>query len=342
MTNTVPRELRQHNNPPNPQKVTPSVPIELRQYNQPSKKRASASSSFMVVKRTAAPSKTAVKATKTTKAPVKETPKKSKLLASAAAKAKAKANAEDKTKEAKIPAKPKRITPQAQGFVFNEENFVKPNLPANLKIHEIPLQIATAKNMREFGCLIDSLDQKSVEKGNFEIVKWPVSGRRPLDPGTGDEAGTTEGKFKVEWRGDYYYGENCAIHTCNNKYLDGLGEIPEKASHDSKQDQDQIHLWMSDYHPDGGQLFWSDNSISFVVCLGPSECGDDPTPKDMRAFRIPAGKGVYINPNIWHNGVYVEKKHSPQTFTTRQGRIHARVSASWASEFKTLLRIKFN
>jgi ureidoglycolate lyase/seryl-tRNA synthetase len=96
---------------------------------------------------------------------------------------------------------------------------------------------------------------------------------------------------------------------------------------------------MSDYHPDGAQLFFPERKIPFVVCLGKNTCGDDVTPQDMRAFYIPAGKGVYFHPGTWHNGVYIAPEHSPATFMTRQGRVHGRVSASWASEFATLLRV---
>ena len=122
-------------------------------------------------------------------------------------------------------------------------------------------------------------------------------------------------------------------------YLDGLGAPPEKASASGGADPDSIYLWMSDYHPDGGQLFFPRKPIPFVVCLGPASTGDDVTPQDMRAFYVPAGKGVYFHPGTWHNGVYVAKEHSPATFLTRQGRVHARVSASWAEEFGSLLRV---
>ena len=96
---------------------------------------------------------------------------------------------------------------------------------------------------------------------------------------------------------------------------------------------------MSDYHPDGAQLFWPRKPMPFVVALGPGAVGDDVTPADMRAFYVPAGKGVYLNPGTWHNGVYVTPEHSPATFLTRQGRVHGRVSVSWAVEFDTLLRV---
>ena len=132
----------------------------------------------------------------------------------------------------------------------------------------------------------------------------------------------------------------------NNTYLDGLGVQPEHATHDehacagSYEDGGHIFLWMSDHHPDGGQLFWPHSPVPFTVCLGKSSHGDDITPGDMRAFHVPKGKGVYIHPGTWHNGIYVAKEHTPATFLTRQGRVHARVSCSWANEFKQLLRVK--
>ncbi|CAJ1462235.1 unnamed protein product [Effrenium voratum] len=106
--------------------------------------------------------------------------------------------------------------------------------------------------------------------------------------------------------------------------------------------QGSIYLWMSDYHPDGGQLFWPRQPIPFTVCLGPAAKGDDIKPEDMRAFHVPAGKGVYIHPGTWHNGIYVAPRHTmgaAARFLTRQGKVHARISVSWAAEFQTLLRL---
>ena len=103
--------------------------------------------------------------------------------------------------------------------------------------------------------------------------------------------------------------QNLAVNTTNNVYLDGLGAPPEKASASSgSADPDSIYLWMSDYHPDGAQLFFPREPIPFIVCLGPASTGDDVTPQDMRAFYVPAGKGVYFHPGTWHNGVYTAKE----------------------------------
>eukprot|EP01063_Lacrimia_lanifica_P037881 TRINITY_DN7921_c0_g1_i1.p2 TRINITY_DN7921_c0_g1~~TRINITY_DN7921_c0_g1_i1.p2 ORF type:complete len:109 (+),score=34.49 TRINITY_DN7921_c0_g1_i1:204-530(+) len=105
---------------------------------------------------------------------------------------------------------------------------------------------------------------------------------------------------------------------------------------------------MSDYHPDGAQLFMpagmqdpavDEAPFPFYVCLGARSHGDDIAPEHMRAFKIPAGKGVYIHPGTWHNGIYVPKEYGPKTLITRQGRVHARVSCSWAAEHKALLKV---
>ena len=62
-------------------------------------------------------------------------------------------------------------------------------------------------------------------------------------------------------------------------------------------------------------------------------------PENMVGFRLPPGKGLYIHPGTWHNGIYVNRKYTPLTVFTRQGKVHARVSASWVSEFDTLLKL---
>ncbi len=35
----------------------------------------------------------------------------------------------------------------------------------------------------------------------------------------------------MNWDGDYFYGKNTAVSTDHNEYLDGLGAMPELASH---------------------------------------------------------------------------------------------------------------
>ena len=228
-------------------------------------------------------------------------------------------------------------------FTFSATNFRDPKLPHGLKIIDVPSVEATPAALAEVGAsLIDGPNERTVGKKNFEIVRWPQPGWRKLDPDTGDEGGTTEGDFEVHWEGDYFFGHNLAITTANNYYLDGLGCAPEQARKEAPGggDGSAIFLWMSDYHPDGAQLFFpSEVPTPFTVCLGAASHGDDIRPSDMRAFNVPAGKGVYLAPGTWHNGIYVRPELCPARFLTRQGAVHARVSCSWASEFGVLLRV---
>jgi ureidoglycolate lyase len=142
-------------------------------------------------------------------------------------------------------------TPE-EAFVFTSENFQAPNLEKGLKVIDVPVVEATTQSLSGYGHLVRSPDDFTTATKTFEIVRWPTSGWRKLDPDTGDEAGTTEGNFSVRWEGDYYYAENFAVATTNNKYLDGLAVPPEHASRDASRcagDGNTIHLWMSDYHP---------------------------------------------------------------------------------------------
>ena len=256
-------------------------------------------------------------------------------------------------------------------FLFSDDNNRRPKLPpgSELKVIGVPVTKLSAdpsvanKQLEGYGKLVEdpshftadgpSSGSEGAPQRTFEIVKWPVQGWRQLDPGTGDEAGTTEGQFKVQWSGDLYLAENLAINTTNNRYLDGLGtRYPERATEEGggvgAEDAESFHgdalfLWMSDYHPDGGQLFFPFGKAEpcpFFVCLGKSSYGDDIKPDQMAAFRVPAGRGIYIHPGTWHNGIYVHKRQGPRTFFTRQGRVHARIGCSWAQEFNTLLRLR--
>ena len=196
-------------------------------------------------------------------------------------------------------------TQNTEKFQFTSENFRRPSLPKGLKVIHVPLTLATEDSLKGYGRLVRSLDEFTCEKKNFEITPWPTLGWRTLDPGTGDEAGTTEGHFEVSWDGERFMGRNLAIASSNNVYLDGIGVHPdvlaekerggegegenEKERGEGEGSGKNIYLWMSDYHPDGAQLFWPIKPISFAVALGPATCGDDVTPSDMRAFLVPAG-----------------------------------------------------
>ncbi|WP_251134412.1 MULTISPECIES: hypothetical protein [Roseobacteraceae] len=76
-------------------------------------------------------------------------------------------------------------------YIFEASS--KPSLPW----HEVPLIRATEASVKWYGCLVDDPDTFEIE-----IARWPQQGWRPIDEGTGDEAGWVEGTFKCDWRGD--------------------------------------------------------------------------------------------------------------------------------------------
>mmetsp|Transcript_8359 Transcript_8359/g.14047 ORF Transcript_8359/g.14047 Transcript_8359/m.14047 type:complete len:254 (+) Transcript_8359:112-873(+) len=226
----------------------------------------------------------------------------------------------------------------------SKEKYCDPKLCEGLKAFHVPIKLATNENLKGMGYVVDDPDDFTVEKGTFKIKVWPTQGWRPMDPGCGDEAGTTEGKFDIYWDGDLLYGKNHSIATKANHYLLGYGKPPAeckacKRGTPSEESPSSVRLWYSDYHPDGGQLFYPEDGQPFITNLAPP-IGDDIKPTDFTAFYVPAGKGCYIHPGVWHNAVYTHPSSgTDRTFFNRQGRVHARISVNWAEEFGVLMHV---
>ena len=68
----------------------------------------------------------------------------------------------------------------------------------------------------------------------------------------GNEGGTKEGVFYIEWKGDILYGSNEAV---GGKYILGYNTEPNDALETTTTQPTQILMWPANYHPDGGQLF---------------------------------------------------------------------------------------
>jgi ureidoglycolate lyase len=207
--------------------------------------------------------------------------------------------------------------------------FRKPlDLPADLPVVVPPLVHATRSSLEGYGTLVTDPDRHAVE-----IVRWPAQGWRPIDPGTGDEAGTTEGIISFWWRGEVLYGRNEAV---TDQYLLGWATDPAQASEGAPSiAREEVRLWHVNYHPDGGQLFYPLDGLPFVVPL--AKPGDDLKPEDFVAFYCDGSFGVCIHPGIWHEGVF---PLAPKArFFDKQGRVHARVSCHLAREFGILLAV---
>ena len=204
-------------------------------------------------------------------------------------------------------------------------DYLNPDLPANLARVTMRVIDATAATLEGYGFLVDDPAECKIE-----IVRWPAQGTRPVDADTGDQGGTTKGTFVSEWKGDILYGCNAAV---GGHYILAYGEDPERADPDHARDPRRILLWHANYHPDGGQLFFPLDRKPFLVPLALP--GDDIEPSKFVCFRFDGRQGLYIHPNIWHEGVFATA--GTQRFFDQQGAVHARVSVDFAREFGCLL-----
>jgi ureidoglycolate lyase len=190
------------------------------------------------------------------------------------------------------------------------------------RVHDLPLVVASDESLRGYGYLVETPDERPIE-----IVRWPATGTRPIDPNTGDEGGTTEGVFEFDWNGDVLFACNNAV---NDQYLFGWSTYPEKAQTGrASVPRERALIWRANYHPDGGQLFFPTQGHSFVVPLALP--GDDVTPEKFVAFWCDGKRGLYIHPNVWH-GAVVPHDDRAELFD-RQGKVHARVSVDFPKEF---------
>lgn len=143
-------------------------------------------------------------------------------------------------------------------------DYLSPDVPQTLLWHSVPVVKATTESLAGYGQLVN--DYRNFD---IEIVTWPAQGWRPIDAGTGNEAGTTCGNFDFWWEGDVLLGKNQAV---GDEYLLGWSKNPADAHRGQEAKlQDQVLLWHANYHPDGGQLFFPlDNTpISRLwLCLG--------------------------------------------------------------------------
>jgi len=207
-------------------------------------------------------------------------------------------------------------------------DYLNPDLPAGLSRVTMPVVDATPATLEGYGRLVDDPAQCRIE-----IVRWPAQGSRPVDADTGDQGGTTEGTFISEWQGDILYGRNAAV---GGHYILAYGEDPERADPGHARDPKRILLWHANYHPDGGQLFFPLDRKPFLVPLALP--GDDIAPEKFVCFRFDGSQGLYIHPDIWHEGVFAMA--GTQRFFDQQGAVHARVSVDFAREFGCLLEAR--
>ena len=200
-------------------------------------------------------------------------------------------------------------------------DYLNPQLPSGLARVAMPIVDATEDSLAGYGHLVDDPATCTIE-----IVRWPARGTRPVDVDSGDEGGTTEGVFVSEWRGDILYGRNEAV---DGHYILAYATAPENARTDHEESPRRVLVWHANYHPDGGQMFFPIDRRPFYVPLALP--GDDVRPERFVCFRFSGEQGLYIHPDIWHEGVF--GLAGRQRFFDRQGAVHARVSVDFVKEF---------
>jgi ureidoglycolate lyase len=65
--------------------------------------------------------------------------------------------------------------------------------------------------------------------------------------------------------------------------------------------------------------------------------GDDVRAEDVKTFWFDGSAGLYMHPNVWHEGVFPSARAG--RFYDKQGRVHARVSIDFARECGVLLEV---
>ncbi len=196
------------------------------------------------------------------------------------------------------------------------------------RVHEVARVVASAATLAGYGRLIDDFDEAEVT-----LVPWPVSGRRPLVPGTGIEGGVVAGTFEMVRTGDRLWATN---HAVNRKYLTGWYSDPARATDDAPIRQTSWLLTHeANYHPDGGQVFFPRDREPFVALL--AKPGDDVRPEDFVAFAFDGRQGLHVDPGVWHQPMFPLAERA--AFDDKQGRVHACVSVSFVTEFGVYLRV---
>jgi hypothetical protein len=204
-------------------------------------------------------------------------------------------------------------------------DYLNPGVPDGLRRVRMPVVDATPESLAGYGVLVDTKDSRAIE-----IRRWPAQGWRQVDSDSGDEGGTTEGVFVSEWKGDVLYGRNEAV---GGHYVLAYADDPSRCDETHTRPPRQMLLWHCNYHPDGGQLFFPLERRPFMVPLALP--GDDVQPGDFVCFRFDGSRGLYIHPDIWHEGVF--GLAGTQRFFDQQGAVHARVSIDFPREFGCLL-----
>ena len=196
----------------------------------------------------------------------------------------------------------------------------------SVKTHLVPTVIANAETLQGYGTII-----KGYTTAKVEILTWPAPGWRPVDPGTGNQGGVTEGTFNMVWNNNEFHARN---HAVDGHYITGWFTNP---STPEKQVIDHSHVFTreANYHADGGQIFYPLGNQPFVLLLALP--GDDITVESFTAFFCDGTFGVHVNSSVWHQPPYPINNNV--VFNDKQGKVHSCISCDFVNEFNTYLEV---
>ena len=218
---------------------------------------------------------------------------------------------------------------------MNISNFCGQNLDEmpslkdqEINIKNVQLILASEDSLKGYANLIYSYEDAEVE-----IVPWPVSGKRTLVPGTGNEAGVVEDLFEMKRSGDILFANNLAV---KRKYITGWYSDPASAVLEKETKNCQhIYTHEANYHPDSGQIFFPKDKDPFLALL--AKPGDDVKLEDFVAFYCDGSFGIHIHPCVWHQPLFPLK--NSMVFKNKQGRVHACVSVDFIEEFNSYIAV---
>jgi hypothetical protein len=153
-----------------------------------------------------------------------------------------------------------------------------------------------------------------------------ASGRREA---TSNQGGTTEGVFVSEWRGDVLFGSNEAV---GGEYI--LAYATSRPGRPDRTAGTRTNPALARQLPPRRRpavLPARSRAVSRAARASRRrrEAGD------FICFRFDGRQGVYVHPNVWHEGVFGVR--GAQRFFDKQGAVHAEVSLDFAREFGCLL-----
>lgn len=194
----------------------------------------------------------------------------------------------------------------------------------------VPIVKASPETLAGYGTIVYPQDFDTYK---VQVVTWPASGWRQVEPGTGNEGGTTQGHFKMIWEDGIHYATNEAV---GKTYCTGwFHEQAEKATDGTEIKRPYVITFEANYHPDGGQLVVPFENKPFVAFLALP--GDDVTPAAFKAFYFDGTFGVEINPNVWHQPFFSVTDNI--MFGDRQGKVHACIPIEFPQEFNCYMLV---